>query len=225
MRIEAETGRPSEKGKDTRATRVAESVRVAIIAGDLAPGHRINLNALREAHGISLSPLREAVARLAQERLVLVEDQRGFRTAPVSRLDLCEILDMRTDLIALAINLAMNNADVEWEGRVLSAVHRLRKEPRAGDGQYDFLIAMMSGCGRPMLLDICAVLNNLYQRYLNILGRPDCGPETDLSSLVDAVVGRKKDLAIALLRQWMEQAGEAMLRQWDAKGLAKVIGR
>jgi DNA-binding GntR family transcriptional regulator len=222
----AAPGRPGPPGKETRATRVCAALRGAIIAGDLAPGQRLKLNALRESHDISLSPLREAISRLAAERLVRVEDQRGFRVAPVSREDLVEVEDTRADLLALALGLAVERGDIDWESRVLSASHRLRRAMRGGDGpspgcaHAGFLSALVSGCGRPMLLDICATLDNLHQRYVNLLGPEDAGggAPPDPAQLAEAAVGRKKDLAVAYLRQQVEQAGEALLLRWDRAG-------
>jgi len=72
-----------------------------------------------------------------------------------------------------------------------------------------------------MLLDFCAVLDNLHLRYLNILGLPANVSQTDLSPIADAAVGRKKDLAIALLREWMERTGASVLQQWNAEAAGR----
>ena len=53
-----------------------------IMVGDLREGEKINLLELAEEFGTSMIPLREALARLAAERLVIYEPNKGFRVAP-----------------------------------------------------------------------------------------------------------------------------------------------
>ena len=68
----------------TLSTTLVARLRDAIMRGELLPGSKLNLDRLRTAFGVSLSPLREALCRLENDGLVALIDQRGYRVTPVS---------------------------------------------------------------------------------------------------------------------------------------------
>ena len=80
-----------DDGKNTIASQLVERLREAIVSGQIEAGTKINLDRARESFGVSLSPLREALARLIPDGLVIFEDNRGYRVAPVSLANLREI--------------------------------------------------------------------------------------------------------------------------------------
>ena len=59
-------------------------IRADILFGRLKPGEKLKLEKLKTSYGASVSTLREILNRLASERLVLAEGQKGFEVAPVS---------------------------------------------------------------------------------------------------------------------------------------------
>lgn len=217
------TSDEKQMSKPTRASRVSAELRTAILRGEIEPGAKINLDQLRSRFGISLSPLREAISRLVADGLVEAEDQRGFRIAPVSRANLAEVTDMRADLEGLALGLSIDRADVEWEGEVLSALHRLNRIDRDPDrpesleaweaAHAGFHNVLVTGCDRPMLRAICERLHGLNDRYRRLLIRQDDG-DRDVSgehaAIAEAAIGRNRDLAIALLRQHIQRTGTAL---------------
>src|SRR5258707_7831769 len=73
-----------DDGKNTIASQLAERLREAIVSGQLEAGSKINLERAREKFEVSLSPLREALARLISDGLVQFEDNRGYRVAGIS---------------------------------------------------------------------------------------------------------------------------------------------
>ncbi len=109
----------------TLSTTLAERLRGAIMRGDLVPGSKLVLDRMRASYGVSLSPLREALCRLESEGLVQVEDQRGYRVAPVSADNLTEVIRLRVELEGMAAREAILHGDAAWEGRILSALHQL----------------------------------------------------------------------------------------------------
>ncbi|MEM7428938.1 MAG: GntR family transcriptional regulator [Pseudomonadota bacterium] len=58
--------------------RLVDLIRDAIIAGELQPGAHIGIKKLADAYGVSMIPVREALARLLASRLVRVENNRGY---------------------------------------------------------------------------------------------------------------------------------------------------
>ena len=104
-----------------------------ILRGDLPPGSKVHLDQLRERFGVSLSPMREAVSRLVADGIVVFEDQRGYRIAPVSRENLMEISQVRADVESLTLRYAIAAADLDWESEILAALHRVNRTPRDND--------------------------------------------------------------------------------------------
>lgn len=70
---------------------VAERLRTRIFAHELAPGARVDEQALAEEYGISRTPLREALKVLASEGLVTLKPHRGCYVTELSERDLDEI--------------------------------------------------------------------------------------------------------------------------------------
>jgi GntR family carbon starvation induced transcriptional regulator len=152
-------------------------IRADIIFGKLRPAQKLRLEALREDYGVSVSTLREILSRLSSERLVLAEGRRGFEVAPVSADDLKQLADLRLLLEVDALDRSFARGDMEWEGRVVSAHHKLAATERlmsSGKGsqaelwkRYDgeFHQALISNCGSRMLLEIHASVFDRYFRY------------------------------------------------------------
>jgi DNA-binding GntR family transcriptional regulator len=116
--------------KNTIASQLVHRLREAILSGDLTPGSKLNLERVRESFDVSLSPLREALARLIADGLVEFEDSRGYRVAPVSLSNLEEITNLRIELESLALRNAMTSGDLAWESDVMRALHRLNRTAR-----------------------------------------------------------------------------------------------
>lgn len=152
-----------------------ERIRQDIVFGRLQPGQRLTLDKLRSVYGVGISTLREILNRLTPEGLVVAEGQRGFQVAPCSTSDLKELADLRLLIESHALAQSFAAGDMEWEGRVVAAHHKLaRMEERllAGDDsgtqqwkRYDFEFhqALVSACGSKALLDLHA---GIYERYL-----------------------------------------------------------
>lgn len=80
------------------AEQVTDELRAAIHSGELAPGDRLVERKLAERLGVSHIPVREALTRLAEERLITREPRRGARVAALTAQDLEEIASLRTVL-------------------------------------------------------------------------------------------------------------------------------
>ncbi|WP_235981713.1 GntR family transcriptional regulator [Methylobrevis albus] len=152
-------------------------IRSDIIFGRIAPSQKLRLDRLRETYGASVSTLREILNRLTSEGLVVAEGQRGFEAAPVSVHNLREIAALRLLLEGFALEQSFAAGDVEWEGRVVSAHHKLAAlEQRMRDGDmsqtelwkrydWEFHQALISACGSKVLTDTHAAVFDKYLRY------------------------------------------------------------
>ncbi|WP_163264646.1 GntR family transcriptional regulator [Chelativorans alearense] len=152
-------------------------IRADIVFGRLAPRQKLKLEKLRDSYGASISTLREILNRLASESLVLAEGQRGFEVAPVSVENLREIAALRLLLENHALEQSLAAGDMEWEGRVVAAHHKLATlERRMSEGDrsetelwkrydWEFHQALISACGSSVLMDTHAGVFDKYLRY------------------------------------------------------------
>ncbi|MCK9507192.1 MAG: GntR family transcriptional regulator, partial [Pigmentiphaga sp.] len=67
------------------------ALRRDIIEGKLMPGLKLRVEHLKDDYGVGAGTLREALALLVSDALVLTQGQRGFRVAPISAEDFEDI--------------------------------------------------------------------------------------------------------------------------------------
>lgn len=152
-------------------------IRADIVSGKLKPGERLTLDRMRDAYEVSVGTLRENLNRLSSEGLIVAEGSRGFQVTPVSAADLREVAAMRCLLEVHALRESFEAGDMEWEGKVVAAHHKLAAMERRMDAEghshaqawkhYDreFHRALISACGSQVLLQIHAVIYDRYLRY------------------------------------------------------------
>jgi DNA-binding GntR family transcriptional regulator len=152
-------------------------IRGDIVFGRLAPAQKLTLDRMKEAYGASVSTLREILNRLSSEGLIVAEGARGFEVMPVSPDDLRQIASMRELLEGHALKESFEAGDMEWEGRVVAAHHKLATmEKRMAAGMrseaetwkrydWEFHHALISACGSRVLLDTHATIYDRYLRY------------------------------------------------------------
>ena len=83
---------------ETSAGRTAAAVRELILHGELPPGARLGEVELAERLGVSRTPVREALSRLAAERLVEIVPNRGARVASWTVEEMEGVFDLRAAL-------------------------------------------------------------------------------------------------------------------------------
>ncbi len=161
---------------ETIGESVYRRIRSDIIFGTLLPGQKLRLEKVSESYGTSISTLRELLNRMCAEGLIVAEGQRGFEVAPVSIQNLHELAQLRILLEHHAMTESFRAGDMEWEGRVVSAHHKLAATERAilseGDDpelrkRYDseFHQTLISSCGSRELMQTHAVVFDKYFRY------------------------------------------------------------
>ena len=201
-------------------------IRADIVFGALLPGAKLRLDRLRERYGASVSTLRELLNRLSSEGLVVAEGQRGFEVAPVSGRNLRELASLRLLLEQHALRLAFEHGDMDWEGRVVAAHHKLAQvERRLQKGElaeseawkrYDgeFHHALLSACGSDVLLQAHAPVYDKYLRYQMIAGiyRGEIAAD-EHRALLDCAIARDADKACAILRTHINDCVEFTLKE------------
>lgn len=82
-------------GSDPMGARVLGALRTAVISGELAPGSLHSVQQLATQLGVSRTPVREALIKLAQQGMVRFERNRGVRVLQTSLHDLEEVFALR----------------------------------------------------------------------------------------------------------------------------------
>ena len=85
---------------------VFQTLRQAILRGELKPGERLMEIHLAQKLGVSRTPVREAIRKLELEGLVLMIPRKGAEVARISENNLRDVLEVRRTLEELAVDLA-----------------------------------------------------------------------------------------------------------------------
>lgn len=92
---------------------VFNTLRQAILTGDLKPGERLMEIHLANRLGVSRTPIREAIRKLELEGLVIMIPRRGAEVAQITEKSLKDVLEVRRALDALCAELACDRISEE----------------------------------------------------------------------------------------------------------------
>jgi len=159
----------------TLAEQVYLALRADLLRGRLAPGSKLKLGDFSARFSVSLSVVREAMARLTEQGLVQASPQRGFWVTPLSVDDLRDLTRARVLIETLALRESVVGGALAWESTVLASHHTLEKTPMIeADGSVnpswesahrDFHHALLSGCGSARLASIATELRDCAELY------------------------------------------------------------
>jgi GntR family transcriptional regulator, carbon starvation induced regulator len=201
-------------------------IRQQILRGEIPPGEKLRIEVLQREHTLSSSPLREALNRLVAEGLVIADDHRGFRAAPMSASDLKDITNFRLVIEPSALAQSIANGNDEWEGKVVAAFHRLEKiEQRIAQDQAlfneewterhkEFHMSLLSSTPSSRLFAACSSLFDQAERYRRFSAMNRTRPRDTTGEhrrLMETAIARQTDLATALLRDHMMRTAENVI--------------
>ncbi len=212
----------------TAATMVYTRLREAILSGELIPGQKLGIDAVRERFDAGATPVREALNRLVSEGLVTSRDLRGFSVADLTESELLELYSARTKYDAFLLREAIENGGSDWEERVIVAYYRLTKTPWSiSDREFklnpdfaarllDFYVALISGCGSRWLVDFAVRLHQECNRFLSMVLKSKIEtnePESMHRSLVDAAIARDADRAVQIITVLNERLAQTVVKR------------
>lgn len=213
---------------ETLAGHVYAQIRSAILSGEFPPGARLRPGELRIQFGVSVSVVREALSRLAEQRIVRSVQNQGFQVTPLSKKDLEDLTDIRVQVEGYALRRAIERGAIAWESSVVAAHHTLSvTPPRLPDqpdrtseawsqAHRDFHRTLVEACDMPVLLDICASLFDASELYRR-LAAPFAAEHRDVArehrELMEAVLARDADLALERLEFHFRTTTSLVLEQ------------
>lgn len=181
------------------SSRIFERLKQDLIRGHFTAGDKLAISALKDHYEVGLSPLREALNRLAAYGLLEQVNQRGFRVPAMRLEELEDIAGLRAQLECLALSQAFEKGDAEWESQLLAALHRLRRadEHTARAEEWEqahlrFHRALLSSCGSPWLLRFIEQLHDQFDRYRRL-----APPNPEIRAVLDQQHGELVDLALS----------------------------
>lgn len=193
-------------------------LRQRLLRGQFVPNHRLKLSDLCAERGVSVSVVREALTRLAEQGLIQSQPNKGFYVPFHTVEEINDLAFMRCHIESLAVSLAVERGDAAWEASVVAAHHELRLTPRVTAAvdplanekwsriHSAFHAACAAACGSPRLL---ATRQRLYDeaevlRQMSDLsgGRRDV--EGEHATIVKAIIARDANRASELIRKHVE---------------------
>jgi GntR family transcriptional regulator, carbon starvation induced regulator len=214
---ETEPLQPADQSP-TLAGEVFARLRADIVSSRLPPGAKLRLEELRQTYGVGFSPLREALSRLAESRLVVSIGQRGFRVPEVSAKEIMDISMVRKEIEGFALRLAIRHGDDLWEARLAAAGEKFAELQRSvkviaediwESRHRDFHSALIAACQSPWLLHLHGVLTDQFDRYRRLSAKsrlPSAPRWLSHKGIMQAAIARNADKAVKLLD---EHIGEA----------------
>lgn len=185
------------------------------------PGYQINVRQLQDELGVSNSPLKDALSRLAGEGLVEITSRKGTFVKDISPRDLSEIERVREMLEIGAVELVVETITTEQ----IAAVEKKYKETLIEKKDFDyskfmdrdsqFHLSIIKLTGNKRLIDIYCQLNAHIQifRFQKARNRKEPLPWThqDHQEIIDALKSRDVERAKQAVRKHRAAAREAFL--------------
>jgi DNA-binding GntR family transcriptional regulator len=211
--------------------RAFQLLRGKIMRGEYEPGGKLKMDTLQRDTGLSSSPLREALSRLAVEGMVVSDDRRGFSAAPVSVEDLREVTRLRLLFDCEALAESIDKGDDQWEANLVAAFHwlsriegRHREGPLTLDADWtvrhkDFHMALLGACTSGKLLKLSSTLFDQSERYRRLSIRHRVEPRNKANEhgqLMEVVLSRNKAAALPMLHDHIART---------ADNVAAVLGK
>lgn len=112
---------------------VFQTLRQAILRGELEPGERLMEIHLADRLGVSRTPIREAIRKLELEGLVVMIPRRGAVVASITEKDMKDVLEVRRTLEMLAVEVACDRISPEQLEQLKEASEQFQKICAKGD--------------------------------------------------------------------------------------------
>lgn len=198
---------------------VFNTLRQAILRGDLKPGERLMEISLANKLGVSRTPVREAIHKLEQEGLVLMIPRRGAEVAQITEKSLRDVLEVRGALEELAVRLACERMTGQALGELNRAAERFEKtlgslditSVAEADVAFHDVIYMATDNQR-----LIALLNNLreqmYRYRVEYLKRGECHAQllSEHQEIIEAITNKEVERAVEVTCRHIDNQVEAV---------------
>lgn len=214
-------------GAHSLAEGVVEAVRSGISAGELLPEQTYSVYQLADLLGVSRSPVREALLRLAEAGLVRIDRNRGFRVLTPQARDIEEIFDIRLALEPAAARRAAERATDPERAEIRAAFEAMRAATAARADEAQFWAAdhavhdrlvRAGGNGRAAtIIERLRATTALLGPPTTTAGRTLAEIRDEHEPIVTAILRRDGEGAERAMRDHLERTGRLLARTLAAR--------
>lgn len=200
---------------------IFDTLREAIIVGELKPGQRLMEVQLAEKMGVSRTPVREAIRKLELEGLVEMLPRKGAHVAELSVKDIMDVLEVRATLDGLATFLSATRItdDEKKELRHLldQFINYVEKENLQGSIKKDveFHDVIYRSSRNDKLIQISNNLREQIQRF-RIVYIKDYSSSRELirehTEIYEAIIAGNPETAMEAARRHIKNQEETIIR-------------
>lgn len=198
---------------------VFNTLREAILRGELKPGERLMEIRLANKLGVSRTPIREAIRKLELEGLVLMIPRKGAEVAQITEKSLRDVLEVRRALEDLAVQLAclrMSSQTLEDLKAAAKAFEEILGDEditavAEADVKFHDVIYMATNNQR-----LISLLNNLreqmYRYRVEYLKKKECHKQLlwEHQEIIRAIEEGEIDVATQVTKQHIDNQVEAV---------------
>ncbi len=198
---------------------VFNTLREAILKGELKPGERLMELQLASKLGVSRTPIREAIRMLEQEGLAVTIPRKGAEVAKMTEKDMEDVLQVRDALDELAASIACEQITAEELEELKRTMREFEESTKTGDvkriAEVDvkFHDIIYKATRNPKLENI---LNNLreqmYRYRVEYLKDERSFPTLikEHSEIVEGLAKKDKEKVIAAMHKHVENQANAV---------------
>lgn len=206
------------------ADQVFEKLEHDIISGVIARGEAFTEQQLADRMNVSRTPIREALRRLGQERLI-VESGKGHLVVGITRDDLGDLMDIRLRLEGLAARFAAEKMTDDGRARMrelsdlqefYTKKRNLEKLREIDDAFHEAIYGL---CGRTALQDVLRPIHRKLQRYRRAsLAQRGAKSTAEHKAICAALCAGDADAAERLVIEHIRNAKANMIKGFGKNG-------
>ena len=189
---------------------VFNTLREAILRGDLVPGERLMELQLAAKLGVSRTPIREAIRMLEQEGLAITIPRKGAIVAGMTEKDMQDVLEIREALEELSVQVACDKIKDEEVAKLRENMENFETSLKSGDlkrmaeADVEFHDVIYQATDNPKLINM---LNNLreqmYRYRVEYLKNPSNHEQLlrEHEAIYRGIMAKDKDAVTEMIRK------------------------
>lgn len=201
---------------------VFNTLRQAILTGEMKPGERLMEIHLANKLGVSRTPIREAIRKLELEGLVIMIPRRGAEVAQITWKNLKDVLEVRRALDVLAIELACERMSKEELAALYQACEKFKEATQtqnvriiaeADVALHDIIVASTRNDRLIQLVNNLAEQMYRYRfEYIKDVSQHDRLVQ-EHNDMYESILRKDKESAAEAVRNHIDNQEEAIIRQ------------
>lgn len=201
---------------------VFNTLRKAILTGELKPGERLMEIHLANRLGVSRTPIREAIRKLELEGLVTMIPRRGAEVAQITEKSLKDVLEVRRALDALCAELACDRISDGEKEKLRQACKEFEQATRTGDAttiaaaDVAFHDIIVEATGNKRLIQLINNLSEQMYRYRFEYIKDESGHDNLVSEhrmIYESIIRQDKVKAAEAAKLHIDNQEKSVIRQ------------